>query len=68
VRRPEPAAVVGCLRSFVGHEEIVAERHTPTAEVEMSVSTNGAAGVPRDPIADMRLEMVLPPAAEELPS
>jgi hypothetical protein len=59
---------VGCLRSFVGHEEIMAERHTPTAEVEMSVTTNGAAEAPRDSIADMSFEVMLPPAAEELPS
>jgi hypothetical protein len=46
----------------------MAERHTPTAEVEMSVSTHGAAEAPRDSLADMRLEVVLLPVAEGFPS
>jgi predicted enzyme related to lactoylglutathione lyase len=44
----------------------MAERHTPTAEVEMSVqvSTDGAAEAPRDSAADRKLEVVLLPVSD----
>jgi hypothetical protein len=38
----------------------MAERHTPTAEVEMSVSSDGAAEAPRDSLAEQ--------TGQELPS